>query len=125
MSANRVTNGGSLLRDVRLPDWRDYGVPVERHGATQHEATRVLGGWLRDVTRLNPDNFLTFAPEELVSNRLRDILQVTGPDWQAGIGEHEDRLQPRRRGYERLSPAIFPGLFVGSPLTCMARRVTL
>ena len=51
MSANPVTNGGSLLRDLRLPDWRDYGVPVERHGRTQHEATRVLGAWLRDVTR--------------------------------------------------------------------------
>ena len=50
MSANPVTNGGSLLRDLRLPNWRDYAVPVERHGATHHEATRVLGGWLRDVT---------------------------------------------------------------------------
>lgn len=70
MSANPVSNGGSLLRDLRLPDWRDYGVPAERHGAAQHEATRVLGGWLRDVTQLNPGNFLTFAPDELASNRL-------------------------------------------------------
>src|SRR5258708_4815760 len=117
MSANRVTNGGSLLRDVRLPDWRDYGVPVERHGATQHEATRVLGGWLRDVTRLNPDNFLTFAPDELVSNRLRDILQVTGRDWQARIGEHDDRLDRRGRVIEVLSEHICQGLLEGYLLT--------
>ena len=50
MSANPVANGGTLLRDLRLPDWRDYGVQVSAPGATEHEATRVLGGWLRDVT---------------------------------------------------------------------------
>jgi xylulose-5-phosphate/fructose-6-phosphate phosphoketolase len=117
MSANPVTNGGSLLRDLRLPDWRNHGVPVERHGATQHEATRVLGGWLRDVTRLNPDNFLTFAPDELVSNRLGDILQVTGRDWQARIGEYDDRLDRRGRVIEVLSEHICQGLLEGYLLT--------
>src|SRR5262249_30008933 len=111
MSANPATNGGTLLRDLRLPDWRDYGVPAEQPGATSHEATRVLGGWLRDVTRLNPANFLTFAPDELVSNRLGDILQVTGRDWQARIGEYEDppgpggRGQPGRSGANPRGPA--------------------
>jgi xylulose-5-phosphate/fructose-6-phosphate phosphoketolase len=113
MSANPVANGGTLLRDLRLPDWRDYGVPSERHGATQHEATRVLGGWLRDVTRLNPANFLTFAPDELVSNRLQDILQVTGRDWQIQIGEYDDRLDRRGRIIEVLSEHICQGLLEG------------
>src|SRR5260221_245132 len=117
MSANPVTNGGSLLRDLRLPDWRDYGVPVERHGATQHEATRVLGGWLRDVTPLDPDDLLTLAPDALVSNRLGDILQVTGRDWQARIGEHDDRLDRRGRVIEVLSEHICQGLLEGYLLT--------
>jgi xylulose-5-phosphate/fructose-6-phosphate phosphoketolase len=117
MSANPVTNGGGLLRDLRLPNWRDYAVPVERHGATEHEATRVLGGWLRDVTRLNPENFLTFAPDELVSNRLQDILQVTGRDWQAQIGTYDDRLDRRGRIIEVLSEHICQGLLEGYLLT--------
>jgi xylulose-5-phosphate/fructose-6-phosphate phosphoketolase len=117
MSANPVANGGSLLRDLRLPNWRDYGVPADRHGATEHEATRVLGGWLRDVTRLNPDNFLTFAPDELVSNRLQDILQVTGRNWQARIGGYDDRLDRQGRVIEVLSEHICQGLLEGYLLT--------
>jgi len=117
MSANPVANGGSLLRDLRLPAWQDYGVPVQRHGAAQHEATRVLGGWLRDVTRLNPANYLTFAPDELVSNRLQDILQVTGRDWQARIGKYDDRLDRQGRVIEVLSEHICQGLLEGYLLT--------
>jgi xylulose-5-phosphate/fructose-6-phosphate phosphoketolase len=117
MSANPVANGGSLLRDLRLPDWRDYGVPAERHGVTQHEATRVLGGWLRDVTRLNPANFLTFAPDELVSNRLQDMLEVTGRDWQERIGQYDDRLDRQGRIIEVLSEHICQGLLEGYLLT--------
>ena len=117
MSANPVSNGGLLLRDLRLPEWRDYGVAVEEHGARQHEATRVLGGWLRDVTRLNPANFLTFAPDELVSNRLGDVLEVTGRDWQARIGEYDDRLDRRGRVIEVLSENICQGLLEGYLLT--------
>jgi xylulose-5-phosphate/fructose-6-phosphate phosphoketolase len=117
MSANPVANGGTLLRDLRLPRWQDYGVPAEQRGRTLHEATRVLGGWLRDVTRLNPDNFLTFAPDELVSNRLGDILEVTGRDWQARICEYDDRLDRRGRVIEVLSEHICEGLLEGYLLT--------
>ena len=117
MSANPVANGGSLLRDLRLPDWREYGVPAEQHGAAQHEATRVLGSWLRDVTLLNPANFLTFAPDELVSNRLQDILEVTGRDWQAQIGTYDDRLDRQGRVIEVLSEHICQGLLEGYLLT--------
>jgi xylulose-5-phosphate/fructose-6-phosphate phosphoketolase len=117
MSANPVANGGSLLRDLRLPDWRDYGVAVSAPGASEHEATRVLGGWLRDVTAMNPHNFLTFAPDELASNRIDGILEVTGRDWQAEIGEFDEKLDPQGRVIEVLSEHMCQGLLEGYLLT--------
>jgi xylulose-5-phosphate/fructose-6-phosphate phosphoketolase len=117
MSANPVTNGGIPLRDLRLPDWRDYGVDVKAPGGTQHEATRVLGSWLRDVTAANPTNFLTFAPDELASNRLQDILEVTGRDWQAEIGEFDEKLDRQGRVIEVLSEHMCQGLLEGYLLT--------
>ncbi|MEV0250999.1 phosphoketolase family protein [Nocardia sp. NPDC050712] len=117
MSASPVANGGMLVRDLRLPDWRDYGVPVDAPGSGQHEATRVLGAWLRDVTAANPDNFLTFAPDELASNRLQDILEVTGRDWQAEIGEYDTKLDRTGRVIEVLSEHMCQGLLEGYLLT--------
>lgn len=117
MSANPVSNGGAQVRDLRLPDWRDFGVEVPAPGATQHEATRVLGGWLREVTAHNPDNFLTFAPDELASNRLQDILEVTGRNWQAEIDEFDVGLDRRGRVIEVLSEHMCQGLLEGYLLT--------
>jgi xylulose-5-phosphate/fructose-6-phosphate phosphoketolase len=117
MSANPVANGGRLLRDLRLPDWREYGVAVEQPGGTQHEATRILGAWLREVTRHNRDNFLTFAPDELASNRLQDILEVTGRDWQADIGPNDEGLDRAGRVVEILSEHVCQGLLEGYLLT--------
>ncbi|MFC3966312.1 phosphoketolase family protein [Nocardia jiangsuensis] len=117
MSANPVANGGALVRDLRLPDWHEYGVEVPAPGAGSHEATRVLGGWLRDVTAANPDNFLTFAPDELASNRLQDILEVTGRDWQAEVGEFDVGLDRRGRVIEVLSEHLCQGLLEGYLLT--------
>ena len=117
MSANPVSNGGALLRDLRLPPWRDFAVPVDVPGGTSHEATRVLGGWLREVTRLNPDNFLTFAPDELASNRLQDILEVTGRRWQASVAELDQGLDREGRVVELLSEHVCQGLLEGYLLT--------
>ena len=117
MSANPVANGGLLLRDLNLPDWRDFAVPVEHPGETRHEATRVLGRWLAEVIVANPDNFLTFAPDELASNRLQDILNVTGRDWQVEIGEFDEKLDRRGRVIEVLSEHICQGLLEGYLLT--------
>jgi xylulose-5-phosphate/fructose-6-phosphate phosphoketolase len=117
MSANPVANGGTQPRDLRLPDWRAYCVDVPAPGATEHEATRVLGEWLRDVTAANPTNFLTFAPDELASNRLQDILDVTGRDWQAEVGEFDDRLDRSGRVIEVLSEHMCQGLLEGYLLT--------
>lgn len=117
MSANPVSNGGTQLRDLLLPDWREYSVEVSAPGATSHEATRVLGRWLRDVTDWNRSNFLTFAPDELASNRLQDILEVTGRNWQADIGEFDEGLDPHGRVIEVLSEHMCQGLLEGYLLT--------
>jgi xylulose-5-phosphate/fructose-6-phosphate phosphoketolase len=117
MSANPVSNGGTVLRDLRLPDWRGYGVDVPAPGHGQHEATRVLGGWLRDVVDANRTNFLTFAPDELASNRLQDILEVTDRDWQAEIDRFDEKLDPRGRVIEILSEHMCQGLLEGYLLT--------
>jgi xylulose-5-phosphate/fructose-6-phosphate phosphoketolase len=117
MSANPIANGGELLCDLRLPDWRDYAVEVPWPGATEHEATRVLGSWLRDVTARNPHSFLTFAPDELASNRLQDILEATGRDWQIRIDERDERLARDGRVIEVLSEHICQGMLEGYLLT--------
>jgi xylulose-5-phosphate/fructose-6-phosphate phosphoketolase len=117
MSANPVTNGGELLVDLLLPDWRDFAVDVKGPGRSEHEATRVLGSWLREVTRRNPHNFLTFAPDELASNRLQDVLDVTGRDWQLRIDDRDERLSRDGRVVEVLSEHMCQGLLEGYLLT--------
>jgi len=82
MSANPHANGGLLLKDLRLPDFRDFGVDVPAPGATTAEATKVLGQWLAEVIRLNPDNFRLFGPDETASNRLQAVFDVTDKVWQ-------------------------------------------
>src|SRR3954454_940468 len=79
MSANAHANGGLLLRDLVLPDFRDYAVDVESPGTTFTEATRVLGAFLRDVARMNDAarNFRVFGPDETASNRLGAVLEAT------------------------------------------------
>jgi xylulose-5-phosphate/fructose-6-phosphate phosphoketolase len=117
MSANPVANGGRRPVDLRLPDWREHGVAVERHGATSHEATRVLGGWLREVSRLNPENFRVFAPDELASNRLQDVLEVTGRSWQLALEKTDVGLSRDGRVIEVLSEHVCEGLLEGYLLT--------
>ena len=117
MSANPVANGGAVLRALDLPDWRAAGVAVDSPGASVHEPTRVLGAWLRDVVTRNPDNFLVFAPDELASNRLQDVLDVTGRRWELAVGEHDERLDPTGRAVEVLSEHLCQGLLEGYLLT--------
>ncbi|MGI3781832.1 MAG: phosphoketolase family protein [Janthinobacterium lividum] len=112
MSDNPVANGG-MLRDLQLPDWREYGVEVTTPGTQAHEATRVLGAWLRDVTKDNPTSFLTMAPDELASNRLQDILDVTGRKWEIEQGPYDERLDRSGRVIEVLSEHMCEGLLEG------------
>ena len=77
MSANPHANGGLLLRDLRLPDFRDYAVKVPKPGGVNGESTRVQGEFIRDVIKLNPDNFRVFSPDETNSNRWGAVFEVT------------------------------------------------
>src|ERR1022692_672460 len=84
LGASPHANGGQLLRDLVLPDFRDYAVEVPAPGARTSEPTRVLGGMLRDVMRLNDAsrNFRIVGPDETESNRLGAVLEVTGKNWE-------------------------------------------
>ena len=95
MSANPHANGGALLQDLELPDFRDYAVKVEKPGKSTSEATRVVGAFLRDVMAANPDNFRLFGPDETASNRLGSVFEVTGRTWEAAIEPTDDGLSRR------------------------------
>src|ERR1041385_8279318 len=105
MSANPHANGGLLLKDLRLPDFRDYAVAVSKPGATSAEATRVQGTFLRDVMKLNLEskNFRVFSPDENNSNRWQDILEVTKRCYVAEIYPRDASLAPDGRVMEVLS----------------------
>jgi xylulose-5-phosphate/fructose-6-phosphate phosphoketolase len=117
MSANPHANGGELLRDLVLPDFRDYAVEVERPATSSSEATRVLGRFLRDVIARNPDNFLLFGPDETASNRLGDVLEVTNRRWLAETRAGDDHLAPDGRVLEILSEHLCQGWLEGYLLT--------
>ncbi len=105
MSANPHANGGLLLQDLRLPDIREYAVDVPSPGTTIAEATRALGSYLRDVMKMNlkSRNFRVFAPDELASNRLGALFEVTDRAWMADTIPEDDHLSPDGRVMEILS----------------------
>ncbi|MGW6004045.1 phosphoketolase family protein [Oerskovia enterophila] len=119
MSDNPHTNGGLLLKDLRLPDFRDYAVEVTAPGASLSEATRVLGQWLTDVVRLNPDNFRIFGPDETASNRLQAVYEVTDKQWNAEFfgPDVDEHLARAGRVMEMLSEHQCQGWLEGYLLT--------
>lgn len=117
MSANRHANGGTLLRPLRLPDFRDFGVDVPRPGGTTSEATRVLGGWLREVIRANPENFRLVGPDETASNRLDAVFEVTDRTWEEDLLRTDEHLGPDGRVMEVLSEHMCQGWLEGYLLT--------
>ncbi|MEM6753576.1 MAG: phosphoketolase family protein [Cyanobacteria bacterium P01_C01_bin.38] len=118
MGDNPHANGGVLLRDLKMPDFRDYGIKVEA-GQTIDEATRVMGKLLRDVMKLNLDtqNFRLFGPDETASNRLADVLDVTPRTWVAETLEYDDNLAADGRVMEILSENTCQGWLEGYLLT--------
>jgi len=119
MSANPHTNGGLLLKELNMPDFRDYAVKIEVPGQVDDEATRVMGRFLRDVMKLNLEekNFRVFAPDELTSNRLDALLEVTKRAWMAEILPGDDHLSPDGRVMEILSEHTCQGWLEGYLLT--------
>jgi xylulose-5-phosphate/fructose-6-phosphate phosphoketolase len=117
MSANPHANGGLLLRDLSLPDFRDYAVEVEKPGTTFSEATRKLGELLRDVISRNPETFRLFGPDETASNRLQAVFEATDRAWDAEILSTDDHLSPSGRVMEVLSEHLCQGWLEGYLLT--------
>jgi xylulose-5-phosphate/fructose-6-phosphate phosphoketolase len=119
MSANPHTNGGLLLRDLRLPKFQDYAVEVAKPGTTMVESTRVMGKFLRDVMKLNlaSKNFRLFSPDENNSNRWQDVLEVTNRAWMGETFPFDDHLAPDGRVMEMLSEHQCQGWLEGYLLT--------
>jgi xylulose-5-phosphate/fructose-6-phosphate phosphoketolase len=115
MGANPHAVG--ILRDLRLPDFREYAVEVTKPGTTTSEATRVLGTYLRDVVALNPDSFRVFGPDETASNRLGAIFEATAKTWEAEMSALDEGLAPDGRVMEMLSEHQCQGWLEGYLLT--------
>ncbi|MCG2797377.1 MAG: phosphoketolase family protein, partial [Cellulomonas sp.] len=119
MSANPHANGGELLHDLRLPDFRDFAVDVPTPAGTLSEAPRVLGEYLTEVIRRNPDNFRIFGPDETASNRLQAVYDVTDKQWNAEYEspEVDEHLARAGRVMEMLSEHQCQGWLEGYLLT--------
>ncbi|HBH78939.1 MAG TPA: phosphoketolase, partial [Nitrospira sp.] len=119
MSANPHANGGLLLKDLRLPDFRRYAVSVKQPGGVEAEATRVMGAFLRDTMKLNGEhrNFRLFSPDENNSNRWQDVLEVTNRAWMAERYPYDDHLASDGRVMEMLSEHQCQGWLEGYLLT--------
>ena len=117
MSANPHANGGLLLRDLRLPDFRDYALKVQKPGAVDGEATRVQGEFIRDVVKSNSNNFRVFSPDETNSNRWGAVFEVTNRCSTAEIIPGDDHVAPDGRVMEMLSEHQCEGWLEGYLLT--------
>jgi len=119
LGANPHSNGGLLLRDLQLPEYRDYAIPVPHPGGIEGEATRVMGRYLRDVMKLNQGarNFRVFGPDETASNRLGALFDVTNRSWMAETLPGDDHLSPDGRVMEILSEHTCQGWLEGYLLT--------
>lgn len=119
MGANPHANGGLLLKDLKMPDFRAYAVEVPKPGTAEAESTRVAGVFLREVMKLNADNrnFRIMGPDETTSNRLGAVLEATNRAWAAELLEDDDHLSPDGRVMEVLSEHLCQGWLEGYLLT--------
>jgi xylulose-5-phosphate/fructose-6-phosphate phosphoketolase len=117
MSASPHANGGALLKELLLPDFRDYAVDVAKPATAFSEATRVAGQFLRDVVRANPRTFRVMGPDETASNRLSALFEATDRAWVAETVPGDDHLAPDGRVMEVLSEHLCQGWLEGYLLT--------
>jgi xylulose-5-phosphate/fructose-6-phosphate phosphoketolase len=119
MGANPHANGGLLLKDLRMPDFRKYALDVPKPGKEEAEATRILGKFLRDVMKLNSEakNFRVFGPDETASNRLDAIYEATGKVFMEPILPIDEFLSQDGRVMEVLSEHLCEGWLEGYLLT--------
>lgn len=119
MGDNPHANGGLLLKDLKMPDFKDYKVDVPKPGQITTESTRVMGTYLRDVMKfnLNESNFRVFGPDEIASNRLGNLFEVTNRSWMEPTISEDDHLSPDGRVMEILSEHTCQGWLEGYLLT--------
>ena len=119
MGANPHANGGLLLHDLKMPDFREHAIPVTKPGHAIAEATLIMGGFLRDVMKLNWDrrNFRVFGPDETASNRLTHLFENTGRTSTAEIRDNDNQISPDGRVMEVLSEHLCQGWLEGYLLT--------
>lgn len=120
MSANPHANGGLLLKDLRIPDFRDYGFALPAPGDLEAQDMIVLGDFVRDILKLNMDakNFRVFGPDETLSNRLGSVFEVTDRRWLADTMPHDEHLSPTGRVMDSmLSEHMCQGWLEGYLLT--------
>ncbi len=119
MGANPHANGGILLHDLRMPDFRQYAVDVPSPGAIEAEDTRILGNFIRDLIKANQDqrNFRVFGPDETASNRLTALFEATDRQWEAEVLKTDDHLARDGRVMEVLSEHQCQGWLEGYLLT--------
>jgi xylulose-5-phosphate/fructose-6-phosphate phosphoketolase len=117
MGANPHANGGLLLQDLRMPDFRNYALKVAVPGQTIGEATRVVGDFLRDIIKANPSNFRIVGPDETASNRLGAVMEVTDRVFEAEVLPNDDHIAHQGRVMEVLSEHMCEGWLEGYLLT--------
>ncbi len=119
MGANPHANGGLLLKDLRMPDFRNYAVVIPEPGMVTSESTKVMGTFLRDVMKGNLDrqNFRVFGPDETASNRLHPLFEVTGRAWLGQTLPEDEHLSADGRVMEILSEHTCQGWLEGYLLT--------
>jgi xylulose-5-phosphate/fructose-6-phosphate phosphoketolase len=119
MGANPHANGGLLLKNLKMPDFRDYAINIPKHGQVIGEPTKVMGQFLRDVMKLNEGrrNFRVMGPDEVNSNRLGALFEVTNRAWMAETIPEDDHLSPDGRVMEILSEHTCQGWLEGYLIT--------
>ena len=117
MGSNLNANGGILLRDLRMPDFKDYAVTVAEHGVLGEGDVHVTGRFLRDVIKHNVDNFRIFGPDETVSNRLEEVFEATNRQWGTTVQANDEFLAKKGSVIEMLSEHQCEGWLEGYLLT--------
>ena len=117
MGSNPHANGGILMRDLKMPDFRDYALKFDQPGTVDAEATRVQGNFIRDVMKANMTNFRVFSPDETNSNRWNAVFDVSNRTWTETIHPYDDHLAPDGRVMEVLSEHQCQGWLEGYLLT--------
>ena len=118
MGANPHANGGILLKDLNVPDFKQYELPVPKPGAVLDSDMTILGNFVRDIVKYNPENFRIFGPDEFKSNRLQAVYKETNKQWVAGYKETDEYMAPAGRVIDgMLNEHLCQGMLEGYLLT--------